>query len=208
VEWLNCIGGRCAPLGILWRLSELIHAMQIRAGIQDDIERVAAIHTDSWRTAYAGIMPHSFLDGGLFEDRLALWRSRLTEPPSGAGLFVAADGTEIYGFVYLVPRPDGRVLLDNLHARPGHTGSGIGSRLLRHALAWAAAEHPGRDVYLEVLRANTRAIAFYERHGARRTDERFGRFDQGFELPEFEYTWPSEPPPITTNLSSQRFAAH
>ncbi|OMI33425.1 hypothetical protein SPAR_41524 [Streptomyces sparsogenes DSM 40356] len=88
------------------------------------------------------------------------------------------------GFAYLMPRPDGRLLLDNLHARRGRTGTGIGGRLLRHAFTWAAEEHPGKAVYLEVLRANTPAIAFYERHGALRTDERVCRFEQGFELPE------------------------
>ncbi|MFC8194131.1 GNAT family N-acetyltransferase [Streptomyces sp. NPDC057298] len=146
--------------------------MEIRAGVPGDVEQIAALHAESWRTAYAGIMPSSFLDGPLFEDRLALWRGRILEPQSAAGLFVAVDGGAVDGFVYLVPRPDGRVLLDNLHARPGRTGSGIGGRLLRQALAWAATEHSGRDVCLEVLRANTRAVAFYERHGARRTDER------------------------------------
>ncbi|MEU6710076.1 GNAT family N-acetyltransferase [Nonomuraea sp. NPDC046802] len=72
----------------------------------------------------------------------------------------------------------------------GSTGSGIGTQLLRRGLAWAVDEHPGREVYLEVLSANTRAIAFYERHGARCTDERTCRFQQGFELPGFEYAWP------------------
>ncbi|GAA2581418.1 MULTISPECIES: GNAT family N-acetyltransferase [Streptomyces] len=163
--------------------------MEIRTGTRGDVEQIAALHAESWRTAYAGIMPSDFLDGPLFEDRLALWHGRILEPQPAAGLFVAVSGDEIDGFAYLVPRPGGRILLDNLHARPGRTGSGIGSRLLRHALAWAATEHPGRDVCLEVLRANTRAIAFYERHGALRTDERACLFDQGFELPEFEYTW-------------------
>ncbi len=116
--------------------------------------------------------------------------ARLWNPTPGAVLFVLEGAAGIDGFTYLIPRPDGRILLDNLHARPGRTGSGIGSRLLARARAWAADEHPDRAVYLEVLRANTRAIAFYERHGALRTDERTCRFDQGFELPEFEYTWP------------------
>ncbi|MFD5342043.1 GNAT family N-acetyltransferase [Streptomyces hawaiiensis] len=163
--------------------------MEIRTGMRGDVEQIAALHAESWRTAYAGIMPSSFLGGSLFEDRLALWHGRILEPQPAAGLFVAVGGGEMDGFAYLVPRPDGRILLDNLHARPGRTGSGIGGRLLRHALAWAATEHPGRDVYLEVLRANTRAVAFYERHGALRTDERVCLFEQGFELPEFEYTW-------------------
>ncbi|OAR26601.1 GNAT family N-acetyltransferase [Streptomyces sp. ERV7] len=165
--------------------------MQIRAGARHDAQQIAALHADSWRTAYAGIMPESFLSGPLYEDRLALWQQRLTDDPSAAGLFVAEEEGELVGFVYLTPCPDGRVLLDNLHARPGRTRSGIGSRLLRHAREWAAVEHPGRAVYLEVLSANTPAIAFYERHGAQRTDERVCRFEQGFELPELEYTWAS-----------------
>ncbi|MBV1941752.1 GNAT family N-acetyltransferase [Streptomyces sp. BV286] len=178
--------------------------MEIRAGVRGDVEQIAALHTESWRTAYAGIMPSSFLDGPLFEDRLALWHGRILDPQSAAGLFVAVDGGELAGFVYLVPRPDGRVLLDNLHARPGRTGSGIGGRLLRRALAWAAAEHSGRDVYLEVLRANTRAVAFYERHGALRTDERMCRFEQGFDLPELEYTWAAgSVPPASHRVTGQ-----
>lgn len=167
--------------------------MEIRRGGQSDAEHVAGLHAESWRAAYAGIMPASFLSGPLLEERLELWRGRLHEPPSGAALFVAESAGEMTGFAYLMLRPDGRLLLDNLHARPAVPGLGQG-RLLRHALAWAADEHPDKAVYLEVLRANTRAIAFYERHGALRTDERVCRFEQGFELPELEYTWPAAPP--------------
>ncbi|NGO77676.1 GNAT family N-acetyltransferase [Streptomyces sp. YC504] len=163
----------------------------IRTGARDDAEPIAALHAESWRTAYAGIMPDDFLNGPLDEDRLALWRGRLSGPEPGAALFVAEEDGVITGFVYLLPRPDGRLLLDNLHARPGRTGTGIGSRLLRHAFAWAAAEHPARALYLEVLRANTRAVSFYERHGAVRTGARVCVFEQGFELPEFEYSWPA-----------------
>lgn len=164
--------------------------MRIGDGTIDDIPSIVDLHVDSWRSAYAGIMPGSFLNGPLDEDRLALWQERLASPVQGSGLFVAHDGDgELLGFVYLLPAPDGRILLDNLHVRPGSTGSGIGGRLLRRGLEWAADEHPDREVYLEVLSANTRAISFYERQGARRTDERMCRFEQGFELPECEYAW-------------------
>lgn len=164
--------------------------MLIRNGTIDDISPIVALHVESWRTAYAGIMPDGFLNGPLDDDRLALWRARLDPPVRGAGLFVGHDDEgKLLGFAYLLPSQDGRILLDNLHVRPGSTGSGAGSRLLRHGLAWAADEHPGREVYLEVLKENTRAIGFYERHGARRTDERMCRFQQGFELPELEYAW-------------------
>ncbi|WP_329090443.1 MULTISPECIES: GNAT family N-acetyltransferase [unclassified Streptosporangium] len=167
--------------------------MQTRNGEIDDVVSIVALHVDSWRSAYAGIMPDSFLNGPLTDDQLALWQERLSSPVRGSGLIVSHDDDgELFGFVYLLPAPDGRILLDNLHVQPGSTGSGIGTQLLRRGLTWAANEHPGREIYLEVLSANTRAIAFYERHGARRTDERMCRFPQGFELPEFEYAWPTK----------------
>lgn len=169
-------------------------AAVIRVGGADDAPAVAALHAESWRTAYAGIVPAQALGAGLLAERQQLWEIRLTvdygEPANTPRLLVAqgADGG-LLGFAYLVPQPDGRLLLDNLHVRPGSTGGGIGTALLAQARAWAAAEHPGAEFYLEVLRDNVRAVAFYERAGGVRTDERWAPFPGGFELPEYEYTW-------------------
>ncbi|WP_218904101.1 GNAT family N-acetyltransferase [Allostreptomyces psammosilenae] len=88
--------------------------------------------------------------------------------------------------------PAGRphpILLDQLHVRPGHLGGGIGGALLRRSFAWAAARHPGRDVYLEVLRENAPAIAFYTRQGGRRTAEGTWHHPAGFAVEELVYTW-------------------
>jgi len=166
-------------------------AVEITTAVATDADAVAELHTDSWRRAYATLFPAQYLDGPLLAERQQVWRARLADPVPGAALFLAVDTSGLLGFVYLEPQPDGRILLDNLHARPGDTGRGLGSRLLEHALAWSTTAHPGQDVYLEVLQGNTRAVAFYERHGGRRTASRTCRFDQGFELPEFEYTWPA-----------------
>jgi ribosomal protein S18 acetylase RimI-like enzyme len=165
--------------------------VEITAAVAADADAVAELHTASWRKAYASLFPAEYLDGPLLAERRRVWRARLADPVPGAALFLAVQAGVLLGFVYLEPRPDGRLLLDNLHARPGGTGRGVGSRLLGYALAWSATAHPGRDVYLEVLQGNTRAVAFYERHGGARTGSRICRFDQGFELPEFEYTWPA-----------------
>lgn len=165
----------------------MLSAMLIRTGGVADIEAVATLHAASWRSAYAGIMPDRYLSGSMEDDRKTLWSTLLTaavEP----GLFLAEDGSEIVGFIYLRP-VGGRVLLDNLHTKPGRHGRGIGSRLIDAGLAWAAASFPGYPVYLEVLRDNTPAIAFYERRGWRRTATGTARFDAGFTLPEYEYTW-------------------
>ncbi|MFI6446365.1 GNAT family N-acetyltransferase [Kitasatospora sp. NPDC050543] len=167
----------------------------IRTGADADTDAVAALHAASWRTAYTGIMPAEALGDGLADERRELWALRLDadygEPANTPLLLIAELAGETVGFAYLVPQPEGRVLLDNLHVRPGLTGGGIGGRLMDAALARCAERFPGADLYLEVLQANIRAVAFYERAGGRRTDERDCEFPAGFTLPEYEYTWPA-----------------
>ncbi|GAA4854930.1 GNAT family N-acetyltransferase [Kitasatospora terrestris] len=166
----------------------------VRTGGPADAAAVATLHADSWRTAYEGIVPAEALGDGLAGERLAIWEIRLTAdygPPADTPVLLIAeepDGTPV-GFAYLVPEPDGRVLLDNLHVRPGRTGGGIGALLLRAALDRTAAA--GRPLRLEVLRDNVRAVAFYEREGGVRTDERVAAFPGGHLLPEYEYLWPA-----------------
>ncbi|MEV6976187.1 GNAT family N-acetyltransferase [Kitasatospora sp. NPDC093806] len=165
----------------------------IRPGTVRDAAAVAELHAASWRTAYTGIVPEDALGDGLAAERREIWELRLAVdyggPEHTPELLIAERAGETVGFAYLVPQPDGRVLLDNLHVRPGLTGAGIGRGLLDAACAHVARRHPGADLYLEVLRANTRAIAFYERAGGRRTAARDGVFPGGYTLPEYEYTW-------------------
>lgn len=164
--------------------------MEIRKGAATDAEEIAALHTESWRTAYAGIMPAPYLDGPLREEHRALWRSRLGGPAgSGDCLLVAQGHDGIDGFAYLFPQPDGRVFLDNLHVRPALKRSGIGSRLTRRAFAWAGADHPGREFYLEVLRDNAPARAFYKRMGGVPGREFTETAGEDVELAVIEYSW-------------------
>jgi len=163
--------------------------MRIRAGGARDAGEVARLHTSSWQHAYAELMPAEYLAGPLPSEQHALWQRRLTDHRDGH-LALLEDGPALAGFAYLLPDPDGRVLLDNLHVRPGLIGSGAGHRLLTHAFDWTARQHPGRALYLEVLTGNARAIAFYERHGGTPGPRHEVDFP-GFRLPCIEYAWPA-----------------
>ncbi|MFE2721278.1 GNAT family N-acetyltransferase [Kitasatospora sp. NPDC059327] len=167
----------------------------IRRGTAADSATVAELHALSWRTAYTGIVPEQALGDGLADERSEVWALRLAadygEPANTPALLIAEQAGGAVGFAYLVPQPDGRILLDNLHVRPGRTGGGIGHALFDAVRDHLATCHPGADLYLEVLRDNTRAVAFYEREGGRRTAEQEGIFPGGYALPEYEYTWPA-----------------
>jgi len=165
--------------------------MRIRNGTSTDAESIAALHTASWRSAYTALMPAAYLAGPLAAEHLAKWRARTATPSADRCLLLAEQDGELRGFIHLDRATDGRVHVDNLHARPDHVGTGIGRTLLHHGFSWAARHHPGQDVYLEVLAGNTRAIAFYERAGGLRTSERPLRMAAGFTVAEIEYTWPA-----------------
>ncbi|MGW3043104.1 N-acetyltransferase family protein [Kitasatospora sp. NPDC001159] len=177
----------------------------IRHGGAQDAARVAELHADSWRTTYRGIVPDEALGDGLAAQRRELWELRLEadygEPENTPVLLIAEQAGETAGFVYLVPQPDGRVLVDNLHVRPGRTGGGIGRELLAAARAEVAEWHPGAELYLEVLSGNTRAIAFYEREGGVRVRAQEGVFPGGYLLPEYVYAWPAAPEPAADRES-------
>ncbi|WP_067457637.1 GNAT family N-acetyltransferase [Nocardia alba] len=162
--------------------------MLIRPGGSTDSAAVAALHTASWRIAYAGIFPDDYLAGPVDADHATRWRTLMTEPVT-PGLFVAEHDADLVGFAYFRPTDDGRVLLDNLHAHPAAHGRGIGTGLIDAGLSWSAATYPDRPIYLEVLAANAPAIAFYEHRGWHRTSSGTVTFDAGFTVPEYEYTW-------------------
>ncbi|MGW3647315.1 N-acetyltransferase family protein [Streptomyces sp. NPDC000878] len=166
-------------------------SMRIRNGTSADAESIAALHTASWRSAYTALMPAAYLAGPLAAEHLAKWRTRTTELSADRCLLLAEQNGDLCGFIHLDTATDGRVHVDNLHARPDHVGTGVGRTLLHHGFAWAARHHPGQDVYLEVLAGNARAITFYERAGGLRTAERPLRMAAGFTVPEIEYTWPA-----------------
>ncbi|MGW3179616.1 N-acetyltransferase family protein [Kitasatospora sp. NPDC001119] len=168
----------------------------IRRGGVRDAEAVAELHAHSWRTTYRGIVPAEGLGDGMAAQRRELWELRLDadygEPENTPELLIAERAGAVVGFIYLVPQPDGGVLIDNLHVRPGLNGGGIGRELLTAGRAHVAERHPGAALSLEVLRDNTRAIAFYEREGAERVRAQEGEFPGGFLLPEYVYAWPAE----------------
>lgn len=148
--------------------------MLIRDAASQDVLELARLHAESWRSAYRGILSDGYLENEVYGERLALWQKRLFSPPAEEGamfVILAEEAGRLVGFSCAFPRQDAVYgsFLDNLHVRPGRTGSGIGSRLLRLTIERLEQTGPGAGLYLWVLEKNHRARRFYRRHGAQET---------------------------------------
>ena len=128
----------------------------IRQAEKKDLNRIAEIMVSNFRLYfYPFFLSDDYYFGELqvpavvrrFEDQLdSIW--------------VYDDGV-VKGFLYMVGSE-----IQKLYVEPILHSKGIGEKLLTFALNECGADH------LWALELNTRAIAFYERHGVRLTEER------------------------------------
>lgn len=127
----------------------------------DDLEELSRVHVRVWQEAYAGLMPADYLaalDPAAGIDR---WRERIANP-GDVGWWLARDDDGIVGMATSGPARDtdppvGFELYAINVLRRAH-GTGLADDLLAHAIG-------DRPAYLWVLEGNSRAEAFYRRHG-------------------------------------------
>ena len=140
--------------------------VHVRKALAGDVRRIARIHRDSWRTAYAGILRRADLDA------LTLWRLTRRWRRSLRGVAVAEVDGRIQGFVLIGPSRDpdmagfgGEIFM--LYVHPSAQGQGVGRALLTAAAA-TLARRGHRWLVLWVLAENTAAQGFYHRMGLQR----------------------------------------
>jgi GNAT superfamily N-acetyltransferase len=171
------------------------------AGV-DDAPAIAALHAESWRSAYREFLPDAFLDGPVVDDRLRFWSSRMSAPDGHRRVVLkAVSGAAIVGFacVLLDAEPDWGALLDNLHVKPELKTQGIGRRLFEAARGWIAVAAPGARMHLTVIERNVNARRFYDRLGGSIVERRIVDVIPGTRLEILRYVW--EPhPDESTNL--------
>ncbi len=140
----------------------------IRPLQSSDAWALGIVEAESWRHAYARLLPPASLVQ-LQSDALARrWRRRLHGRPGGAW-GVEEDGV-VVAYATAGPARDPDLEpgfageLAELYVHPGWQGRGLGTPLLAHAWQQLAASGMRWGV-LWVLRDNLPARAFYERHG-------------------------------------------
>jgi GNAT superfamily N-acetyltransferase len=153
----------------------------VRPARPEDVGEIARIQLDTWRTAYARLLPAEVLEGITREQAEARWAEAVARPPSPRHhVLVATEQQWTVGFVAFGPAdPDdaeGAFAQDG-SAADGRAGSvltllveprwgrrGHGSRLLAATVDHLRADGLGRAVTW-VLDRDTASTSFYESAG-------------------------------------------
>ncbi|SOH94690.1 Ribosomal protein S18 acetylase RimI [Monaibacterium marinum] len=133
----------------------------IRTATPDDLPAIAALHLQSWRTTYDGLLPADYLGAGAEAQLRAKW----ADLPRGTTL-VAMQGDRLAGFISV--NTGNPAYLDALHIAGFAQGGGLGPRLIAAAFAQIAAQGV-TAAYLYIVDGNDGARRFYERLGAMET---------------------------------------
>lgn len=163
----------------------------LRAITRDDAPLIARLHTESWQSAYRGILTDAFLDGALLAERERTWHERLT---TGFGVgWVAMRAGEAEGFTFVRTEQHERwgLWIDNLHVRHVLKGRGTGRALLGAVAEYAASQAPERGIWLWVYADNHKARAFYRRVGGEEVETVPMLSPDGRMLPECRVAWTS-----------------
>lgn len=168
-------------------------AVKIRRAELSAAGPVTEVRTLSWRSAYRGLVPRSYLDGVRPERRVPVWPGIIAEArwPAG-GVLVAEDGEGVAGFAAFCPSrdPDGEPArigeISAIYLSPRLWGAGVGGRLLGHATDVPAAARY-EQATLWALEGNARARRCYERNGWRVDGAAEIDETRGFPLSEIRY---------------------
>jgi ribosomal protein S18 acetylase RimI-like enzyme len=141
--------------------------IEVRRATERDIEPVARVQVEAWRSAYRGLIPDAVIEARGLEERKQRWTQVISQPAHD--LLVAVRADRVIGFCSLIPSRDAGATKETgeiaaLYVAPEHWRTGAGRQLMR-AGGQAARERGYRELTLWVLSSNTRARAFYESMG-------------------------------------------
>lgn len=150
---------------------------RLRRARRTNAEAIARVHVASWQAAYRDIIPNTTIDGFDLPRCIISWQRQLD---SGVTVWVVTEDDLLVGFAEVRGSE-----VPVLYIHPGWWRLGLGSRLLRRALA-DIAKNGHRQAGIWVLADNAEAREFYDRHGGLARDWRTIRFS-GSELAEVCY---------------------
>ncbi|MBF4696076.1 GNAT family N-acetyltransferase [Fusibacter sp. Q10-2] len=139
----------------------------IRKAKISDVENIAKIRVDTWRTAYSGIVNNEFLSSLNYEERANRFRNYLIESSNYMLVYEDEKSKKLFGYIQFgVPNEDDDVdgEIYAIYILQEHQKLGIG-RLLMKAAILALKEIGIKKTIVWVFNDNIRARKFYEHLG-------------------------------------------
>ncbi len=157
--------------------------MHFRSAVASDIPLLRDLAQRIWRACYPAIISTEqieFMLGWMYSEEQirkelaqgVTWE--VIEDEQGAGI----------GFLAYCLEPDNRVKLNKLYVLPEIQGKGIGSAALRHIFQ-SAAKLGARAVWMQVNKANHRAIGAYKKAGFYIAEEAVFDIGNGFVMDDY-----------------------
>ena len=167
--------------------------MRIREAKLGDCASIARVQVDSYRTAYASLLPPEYLAHFTYEEQEQDWRDLLSADQHDLLYVAESDSGEIVGYALGRAPGDQYAGYDSelaaLHVRRAFQRQGIGTRLIA-AVAERLKQQGCRSLMLWVLDKNP-ARSFYERLGGQCFGEKPWRIEElGLDTREVAYGWP------------------
>lgn len=139
--------------------------MEIRKAAINDVKDISRIHALSWKSAYKGIIPQTYLDELKEDFWVPAFEAWINDNVITAQV-ILVSGSLVGCVAYGKARDKslhnwGEVV--SIYLLPEYFGRGYGSKLLESALS--DLKHSGyQNIYLWVLKQNQRARHFYEKN--------------------------------------------
>ena len=169
--------------------------MIIRTALPADAEAIARVRVETWRSAYAGILPAEYLAALSVEESTWRWRETLLESTrAGTFTLVAEDAAgEVVGFATGGPERTADPYYSGeiyaIYVHPGSQRQGAG-RALVEAGRQRLVEMGYEKMLIWVLKRNTPSRAFYKAMGGKLWREKL--VEIGSQLyQEVAYAWDS-----------------
>lgn len=143
--------------------------MRIRQASLSDVDGIAKVHLESWRSTYKGIISESYLYGLTFEQRKKNWEWTFHNLNQDEKIFVAEDRGTIIGFSNGGKNRVGDTEFDGelyaIYILEQFQGKGIGRRLVER-ITNSLSEKNYHGMMVWVLESNP-AIDFYRKLGGK-----------------------------------------
>jgi len=172
--------------------TNLMGGIELSEATLNDYKDIAALQTESWRSAYRGLLPGSYLDGPILKERETHWQNLMfSAGGKRRGVFLAKDCGTLLGFVCILldEEPAWGARLDNIHVRPAYKGRGTGRLLFRSAAEWVSTCEPQWPMHLFVFEANHPARRFYEALGGKVVEQYAQKTPAGVVVPSLRFLW-------------------